>query len=250
MARKEVSFIVTSNYSPYIFKRTLSRSAVFALLILAGLLLIIVLVALVLAGSGMYRLARLSYFEHRNSELEAEFAKVLLLRQRLARVEEQEKKMAEMLGVKLTPPPVDWNSVPFDSSVMPEWTGAEVWGSRPIPVVVPLERYVVSRGFTSSHRGIDLAAQSGTPVRASADGVVTDCGTDSIFGRFVLLCHFQGYETYYGHLKECKVATGDTVRASQTIGTVGSSGRSSAPHLHFEIRKDRKRIDPTGVIKF
>ncbi len=250
MARKQVSFIATSNYSPKIFKRTLSLFAVRALLVLAGFLILVVIGALILAGSGMYRLARLSYLEHRNSQLEAEFAKMSALRQRLDRLEKQEKKMAEMLGVELTPPPVDWIQMTADSLQPTAETSRQVWGSRSIPSLVPLEDYVISRGFSSSHKAIDLAAQQGTPVRAAADGIVTGRGTDTVFGKSILLGHFQGYESYYGHFEEWKVVLGDTVRAGQIIGTVGSTGRSSAPHLHFEIRKDRKRIDPATLVKF
>ncbi len=250
MTRREFTFLVSSNFSAKVFRRTLSASAVKVLLVLVGLLVVVLIAALVLAGSGVYRLARLSYLEFRNNQLETEFAKMSLLRQRLDRLEQENRKMAAMLGVELTPPPIDWSSVPFDSSALPEWAKEGEWGTRPVPVLVPLEGYVVSRGFTETHTAIDLAAQSGTPVRAAADGIVTERGKDSIFGRFVLLNHRQGYETYYGHLENLKAALGDTVRAGQTIGTVGSTGRSSAPHLHFEIRKDSQSIDPAKLIKF
>ena len=70
------------------------------------------------------------------------------------------------------------------------------------------------------------------------------------YGRFLLLKHGQGYESYYGHLQDWNVDKGDTVQVGATIGWVGTTGKSTAPHLHFEIRKDGQRIDPATVLKF
>jgi murein DD-endopeptidase MepM/ murein hydrolase activator NlpD len=249
MRRKQISFSVTSNFSPRMFKRTVSLGLARALLVLLGIGALLVVGALALAGSGAYRVARLRMLERRNAELETEFDRVSELRNGLEQLEDQNQRMAEILGVELTPPPVDWNMVPFDSSDLPPWaTGAE-WGSVPLPSLMPVGRYVVSRGFDSTHRGIDLAAQTGTPVRASADAIVADTGFDSIFGNYVLLRHLQGYETYYGHLQEAKAAVQDTVRAGQLIGTVGSTGRSSAPHLHFEVIDNGRQVDPTIIFR-
>jgi murein DD-endopeptidase MepM/ murein hydrolase activator NlpD len=95
-----------------------------------------------------------------------------------------------------------------------------------------------------------VSAKAGSPVRASADGTVARRGADRVFGRFLLVGHAQGYETYYGHLEDWNVDQGDTVSAGQTIGWVGSTGRSTAPHLHFEVRKDGRPIDPATMVKF
>ncbi len=250
MTRREVSFIVSSNFSSRILRRTVGLGRLRGLIVLAGFLLLVVLAALVLAGAGVFRLARLSWLERRNRELEAEFAKVTLLRGRLAELEEERNRMAEMLGVELTPPPVDWGSAADDSSELPSWVTDGEWGARPVPVLIPVERYVVSRGFEPGHEAVDLAAQAGAPVRAVADGVARQVGTDSVFGQYVLLVHGRGYESYYGHLAGFAVASGDTVRAGGVIGTVGSTGVSSAPHLHLEIRRDGVRIDPTELLAF
>ena len=204
----------------------------------------VLLLALVLAGSGAYRIARVSYLETRNRLLEEEFARLTELRRRIDLLEEQEQRYAQMLGVELTPRPVDWNSVPVDSVVIPDWASADTWGTRPIPAVLPVAEFAVSRSFSAEHPGIDLAAQTGITVRAAADGVVSGRGTDSVFGRYLLLEHPGGYETYYGHLDRWRAEQDDSVRAGQAIGTVGSSGRSSAPHLHFEVIKNGVRRNP------
>lgn len=241
------------------FRRSLPLGVVRALLVLAGAVALVLALAFVLAGSYVYRIGRVAYLSRRNRQLEAEFAKLGSLRRGLARLEEQNRRMAEMLGVGQNPPPVDWRmgSGEWQMGSGDSGTGARVptdsaacWGSQPVPRVLPLQNYVVSRRFSPSHTGIDLAAQSGTPVRAAADGVVTSRGTDSVFGRFTVLSHFQGYESYYGHLEAWRVALGDTVLAGGILGTVGSSGRSSAPHLHFEIRRDQRPFDPARVLEF
>ncbi|MBN2537917.1 hypothetical protein JXB37_06540, partial [candidate division WOR-3 bacterium] len=122
---------MTSNYSQRIYKRTLSRGAVRALVGLAAVLGAVVLAALVLAGTGFYRLARLGYLEERNARLEAEHARIVELRERVERLEEQERRYAEMLGVELSPPPVDWSEVELDSTVVPDWLVESRWGARP-----------------------------------------------------------------------------------------------------------------------
>ncbi|MEO0082390.1 MAG: M23 family metallopeptidase [candidate division WOR-3 bacterium] len=240
-----MSFIVTTNYSARMLKRTLPLPVVRAVLGLTAFLAAIALAALILAGIGAYQFGRLSYLEYRNRQLEAEFNQLITLKERLVDLEEQRKRMAEMLGVELTPAPVDWGAPPPDSGVMAGMT----LGSRPVPSVAPLDDYVVSRGFSPAHPAMDLAAQSGTSVRAAADGIVAELGTDSVFGLFLLLRHTQGYETYYAHLTDWKVRVADTVQAGQVIGTVGSTGRSSAPHLHFEVRRDGECMNPTWIVK-
>src|SRR6266480_2614828 len=100
-----------------------------------------------------------------------------------------------------------------------------------------------------SHPGIDIAVPPGTPVRAAGGGAVEAAGTDPAYGLFVLLRHSSGYETMYGHASRLLVREGDSVQAGQVIALSGSSGRSTAPHLHFEIRREGKSLDPLTVVK-
>src|SRR5437667_252198 len=85
--------------------------------------------------------------------------------------------------------------------------------------------------------------------RAAAGGVVEAAGTDPAYGLFVLLRHSSGYETMYGHASRLLVREGDSVQAGQVIALSGNSGRSTAPHLHFEIRREGKSLDPLTVVK-
>jgi murein DD-endopeptidase MepM/ murein hydrolase activator NlpD len=100
-----------------------------------------------------------------------------------------------------------------------------------------------------SHPGIDIAVPAGTPVRASGGGTVAAVGYHPDYGLFVLLRHPAGYETMYGHASRLIVVEGDDVQAGEVIALSGTSGRSTAPHLHFEIRRDGKSLDPLTLVK-
>jgi murein DD-endopeptidase MepM/ murein hydrolase activator NlpD len=120
-----------------------------------------------------------------------------------------------------------------------------------IPSIPPVEGWV-TRGFSAEktgsssepHAGIDIAAAAGTPIRAPAPGVVDRVGRDAYYGLLVVVKHRFGFESRYGHCSQVLVAAGDNVQRGQTIALVGSSGRSSAPHLHYEILRDGKALDP------
>src|SRR5207247_9827093 len=129
-------------------------------------------------------------------------------------------------------------------------TGPSVPAHWPLDVPGFVTRGQVRPGDPAeSHPGIDIAVPVGTPVRAAGGGVVEAVGTDSAYGLFVLLRHSGGYETMYGHASRLLVQEGDAVPARQVIALSGSSGRSTAPHLHFEIRREGKSLDPLTVVK-
>jgi murein DD-endopeptidase MepM/ murein hydrolase activator NlpD len=250
MPRKELSFFIASNYSTNSLRFSLRLWVVRLLAGVAAFLALLVIASLVMVLAGTYRLSRLAQLERRNRTLEVEFAKVVALRKQLEQVEEESRKMATMLGVEKTPTPVNWDSVPLDSQSLPEWVKGQTWGTQLVPKLVPVDDYAVSQHAKEGHLAVDLAAADGAPVRATADAVVEQRGEDRKYGRFLLLKHGQGYESYYGHLQDWDVDKGDSVQAGKIIGWVGTTGQSTAPHLHFEIRKDGQQIDPASVIKF
>ena len=94
------------------------------------------------------------------------------------------------------------------------------------------------------HSGIDLAAARGTPVRATLPGIVTVVVSATGYGLHAVIDHGGGLSSLYGHLDTVLVYSGDIVIAGQVIGTVGSSGNATGPHLHFEIRRDGIAEDP------
>ncbi len=100
------------------------------------------------------------------------------------------------------------------------------------------------------HQGIDLPYPKGTPVAAAFDGRVRISSYVSGYGNLVVIRHANGLETFYGHLSENKVQSGDWVRAGDIIGLGGSTGRSTGPHLHFETRYRGAAFDPAWLIDF
>jgi murein DD-endopeptidase MepM/ murein hydrolase activator NlpD len=103
-------------------------------------------------------------------------------------------------------------------------------------------------GKPAFHQGIDIAAQTGTAVRASADGIVSDVGSHGRLGNYVRIEHGGEVETQYGHLSSQTVRKGQRVRQGQTIGKIGSTGRSTGPHLDYSIRIDGQEINPLNVV--
>ncbi len=96
----------------------------------------------------------------------------------------------------------------------------------------------------SFHAGLDLPAKYGTPVYAPASGVVVYAAKKGAYGNFMLIAHSYGFKTAYGHLSKFAVKSGDYVTKGQKIAYVGSTGRSTGPHLHYEIRYLTKWVDP------
>lgn len=94
------------------------------------------------------------------------------------------------------------------------------------------------------HRGIDMVADRGTPVLAPADGLVARAQRAPDYGKMIDLSHGYGYATRYGHLSEILVRPGQAVRRGDVIGRVGSTGRSTGPHLHYEVFRDGRRVNP------
>ncbi|MDX1955955.1 MAG: M23 family metallopeptidase [Chitinophagaceae bacterium] len=95
------------------------------------------------------------------------------------------------------------------------------------------------------HAGLDFTAPTGTPIYATADGVVTVSGfSDGGYGNHVVINHGYGYETLYGHMSRIKARRGQKVTRGEVIGYVGSTGKSTGPHLHYEVHKNGQKIDP------
>ena len=98
------------------------------------------------------------------------------------------------------------------------------------------------------HTGIDLAAAENTPVSAAFAGTVTETGESDVWGKYVLVRHSDSLETYYCHLNEIYVEQGAVIRSGETVGLLGSTGWSTGPHLHFEVRIDGVRVDPEKLL--
>lgn len=109
--------------------------------------------------------------------------------------------------------------------------------------------YGLRFGGTEFHQGIDIAAETGTPIVATADGVVTSAGWNgSGYGNMVDIDHGDGITTRYGHASAVAVLPGQRVRRGEIIAYVGSTGYSTGPHLHYEVRVDGQPVNPAGYL--
>jgi murein DD-endopeptidase MepM/ murein hydrolase activator NlpD len=129
--------------------------------------------------------------------------------------------------------------VPYRKPVIGEVELSSGFGVRTDPFV----------GRPAMHTGLDFRAASGDPVRATAAGKVVSAGWSGGYGRMIEVDHGNGLSTRYGHLSEILVKVGDPIKIGQVIGEVGSTGRSTGPHLHYETRIDGEAVDPQKFLR-
>jgi murein DD-endopeptidase MepM/ murein hydrolase activator NlpD len=129
--------------------------------------------------------------------------------------------------------------VPYRKPVLGEVEFSSGFGVRSDPFL----------GRPAMHTGLDFRASMGDPVRATANGTVESAGWAGGYGRMIEIDHGNGLSTRYGHLSEIKVKVGDTIKIGQIIGAVGSTGRSTGPHLHYETRIDGEAVDPQKFLR-
>jgi len=130
-------------------------------------------------------------------------------------------------------------------------TGAASEFAASVPNIMPATGWVTklfSTDKTESHMGLDIAATTGTPIRATATGVVEEVRTDKYYGLTIEIRHENGFLTRYGHCSQILASVGDRVNRGQTIALVGNTGRSTAPHVHYEVMKYGKYVDPMEFI--
>ncbi|KMQ51833.1 Peptidase, M23/M37 family [Chitinispirillum alkaliphilum] len=134
----------------------------------------------------------------------------------------------------------------------PQTINAERYANA-IPNILPVDGWI-TRGFIdegeegNGHTGIDFAAAKGAEIRATAPGIVSKIENDRYFGLMITVRHDYGFETRYGHCSQILVSLRDRVNRGQTIAYVGNTGRSTAPHLHYEVLKNGKYVDPSSYI--
>jgi murein DD-endopeptidase MepM/ murein hydrolase activator NlpD len=230
----------------------------------AGTLVAAVLLVMffLLAGPLSVLAARVPGLEREVARLRGENARVQQLASALNRAEENYQTLRQLLGGR---------AAAVEDAASTSRAGpmraVAILAARPgaaaryetdasIPRHWPLDQPgFVTRGAVGpgtpgeAHAGIDIAIPVGTPVRASGGGRVIAAGSDADYGLFVRLRHPDGYETMYGHASRLLVRDGATVLAGQVIALSGSTGRSTAPHLHFEIRRGGRSVDPLSMVK-
>ncbi len=205
--------------------------------------------------------ARVPGLEHKVARLEAENAMVRQLSLALDSAEMRYEQLRGMIGADIVRDPLATTSNLPRAPALRARVGDEVrppGPGPPVPREWPLfEPGYVTRGQVllgaadkdEPHPGLDIAVPVGTQVRASGGATVNQIGDDPEYGLYVLLDHPEGYQTMYGHLSRIIVTDGQNVEAGEVIGLSGNSGRSTAPHLHFEIRQGGTSLDPRTMVK-
>lgn len=153
---------------------------------------------------------------------------------------------SKLTSEKITAQPV--GAIIEYGTKLPVWTSVKALTGKGI-FKWPSSGFITSHFKSGGHTGIDIANVSGTPIYASADGTVKTVKnlTDG-YGKYVVISHSNGYETYYAHMSKYIVKEGQTVKQGQIIGYVGMTGEATGNHCHFGIMKDGKFIDPTTML--
>jgi murein DD-endopeptidase MepM/ murein hydrolase activator NlpD len=212
-----------------------------------------------LYGPVLRAASRVPGLEREVERLEADNAKVRQLSAALDSVESRYAQVRQMIGGDIVRDPVTVGvSLPVAPVVLARVADAPRGPSvgLSIPRRWPLdEPGYITRGQVGTgskdeaHPGLDIAIATGSLVRASGGGTVHQLGEDPEYGFFVLLDHPDEYQTMYGHLSRIVVQPGGSVAPGQVIGLSGNTGRSTAPHLHFEVRQKGVSVDPRTMIK-
>jgi murein DD-endopeptidase MepM/ murein hydrolase activator NlpD len=273
MKKKHVTFLIVPEGSPKSLKFTLSLWASWAITGGFAFLLVFVIAMSVLQGKLLYEVLLGQSLKQENSKLRAYNARVVELEKELGDYKAFVGKVAELAGVQYGDS-AESRSDEYDTtadaeasemiSPLTEREGGvlsaadSVQGGADsltgVPRGAPIAGWI-TQGFSmdvpdfrNAHPGVDFAAKTGTDVKATAGGMVILAGWDEIYGNLVAIDHLNGYVTYYGHNSKNLVKVGDIVTRGQIIALSGNTGRSSAPHLHYEIRKDDIPINPDSYL--
>lgn len=185
--------------------------------------------------------------------LEGERARVAQLARTIQQMEEQYERVREMLGANAVMagdsapvlPPLRRDSGSTEERPLDDSESlVSLW---PLATSGFITRVLAEGG--SRHPGVDIAVPRNSYIRAAGAGVVRVAGLDDIYGRYVILEHGEQMETVYGHASRIFVTAGDRVRRGEVLGLTGSTGRSTAPHLHFEVRLAGRPVDPLDYVR-
>jgi murein DD-endopeptidase MepM/ murein hydrolase activator NlpD len=183
--------------------------------------------------------ARVPVLTHRLATMETDAKRLDTLQVALAQLQKRYEQVQTMLGATPT--------VKRDTVELTVLT---------VPSRFPLDsKGFVTRGVGSgqeygvAHPGLDIAVPSATEVRAAGGGLVVEVSETLEYGKMIRLSHPEGYQTLYGHLSQTNIKQGDRVALGALIALSGNTGRSTAPHLHFEVRKNGQAVDPMQLIQ-
>lgn len=265
---RRVTLMIIPEGSRRVFSRTF-RSSFFKFIMAFLAFWVIALVVVTFFYSRMSLMAlKASNLEEENHIMRGYVARVVDIEKSFKKNRELTARLAQMAGVDLE----DFEQperINLDSALAaaPDTGSADITGSGSLEIpltreelakqTIPSDRPLygwITRAFSTGeksgekHAGVDFAVKTGTTVAATASGHVGFAGWDEYLGNLVIIDHGNGHETLYGHNEKLLVEEGDNVLKGDVIALSGNTGHSTAPHLHYEIRKDGVPVDPTPYL--
>ncbi len=223
------------------------------ILALLGVLILCTILLFFFYGKILVKASEADKLERENTALKMYKYKLGLLEKNMKETRAIVDRIAKLGGIDFEIPELPPDSVIF-ANIEEAQAHDSVIDSTPdriIPDGLPLRGYM-TRGYsddsTGGHPGVDIAAAIGTPVMATAGGQVIFAGFDSTYGLTVIIDHSGGISTLYGHNSELLVKVGDKITSGSRVALSGNTGKSSAPHLHYEIRENGIPVNPLRYI--
>ena len=178
-----------------------------------------------------------------------EIAKLEINKDVEVKVQEYEKKKAEEEAAKMAAEAATRAATSSRGTMSSRGASIPTTGASFMrPIIGGTITSVYGKRSSGFHTGLDLATSTGTPIYASASGTVKFAGTQGGYGKLVIIDHGNGYQTYYAHCSAIYVTAGQTVNQGDNISAVGSTGNSTGPHVHFEIRYNGSTLNPQNYI--
>ncbi len=219
------------------------------IIIFFSLLLIGIVFFFSFYGKILMRASQATQLQSENESLKRYKYKLSLLEENMKEARKVVTRISDLAGVDFEIPELPPDSVLF--AEMGNTKPAVVQKSYPVnedrPEGLPVEGYI-TRGFSDNpedfHPGIDIAGEIGTPILSTAAGLVTQAESDPVYGLMVVIEHENNISTLYGHNSEILVEIGQEVLVGSRIALLGNTGKSTAPHLHYEVRENGNPVNP------
>jgi len=198
-------------------------------------------------GNIIEKSLKINALKRENQEMHEKYDKLELFAQEFDEFKHRTNKIANLLGVSQEPnhstptkvtvsfsPTLSSSRISPSNNLSEDIIPKKKEEQSSVPSIHPVKGWITQK-FSSEHSGIDFAADLGTPVFSTMDGTVKFVGWDDILGNIVKITNKEGFKTVYGHLSRVTTVEGVQVKTGGLIGFVGSTGKSSAPHLHYEV---------------
>jgi murein DD-endopeptidase MepM/ murein hydrolase activator NlpD len=250
LSNNQITIIVAGWSKGKSYRLIVSRAVVQLALLAMGLVVVGLVISVVMYVRVAAIAGRTEAIASENAKMVERSQRLVALQQEVDRLRSMEAKVLALMGVDtLAADRGRWEELIQDVGVadsMAQQTGGGfVW-----PVTGVISRgYRLDRTSGPPHLGLDIAGEMGTPIKAADAGLVMFAGVDSIFGNMVIIDHGNSVTSLYGHNSSVLVRVGENVRRGQVIARLGSTGKSSAPHLHFEVREGESRADPLKYLQ-